>query len=85
MANLAISNLTATTSPGASDLAEIETSGGNSRKVLLSNLMAGRVPVYSDGTRPAAGVQGRVIYNTTDSKLNIDTGAAWTLPDGTVT
>lgn len=42
-------------------------------------------PVYTDATRPAAGRAGRVIYNTTDGQLNVDTGAAWTLPDGTVT
>lgn len=41
--------------------------------------------VYSDATRPAAGVAGRIIFNTDDGKLNIDTGAGWTLPDGSAT
>lgn len=40
---------------------------------------------YTDGTRPAAGTAGRIIFNTTDGKLNIDNGTNWTLPDGTVT
>jgi hypothetical protein len=40
---------------------------------------------YSDATRPTPGTAGRVIYNTTDSKLNIDNGTTWTLPDGTAT
>ncbi len=40
---------------------------------------------YTDATRGAAGSAGRVIYNSTDGKLNIDNGTNWTLPDGTVT
>ncbi len=42
-------------------------------------------PVYDDAGRPAAGTAGRVIYNTTDSNLNIDNGTNWVLPDGTAT
>ena len=61
-------------------------------KYQLEKLMAGLevggnlgATVYTDGTRPTAGIAGRIIYNTTDGKLNIDTGAGWTLPDGTAT
>lgn len=43
------------------------------------------VGVFSDTERPAAGVAGRLIFNTTDGKLNIDDGTNWTLPDGTTT
>jgi hypothetical protein len=38
---------------------------------------------YTSGTRPAASTAGRVILNTTTSQINIDTGAAWVLADGT--
>ena len=38
---------------------------------------------YSSGTRPAASLAGRTIWNTTTGKINIDTGAAWVLADGT--
>lgn len=38
---------------------------------------------YSSGTRPAASTAGRCIWNTTTSKPNFDTGAAWVLADGT--
>lgn len=38
---------------------------------------------FSSGTRPAASIAGRTIWNTTTSKINIDTGAAWVLADGT--
>lgn len=44
-----------------------------------------QIPVYSDTTRPAAGRPGYTIFNTTDGKLNIDTGSGWTLADGTAT
>lgn len=44
-----------------------------------------QTPVLSDSTRGSAGQKGRVIFNTTDGKLNIDNGTNWTLPDGTVT
>ncbi len=37
---------------------------------------------YDDTTRPTAGTAGRIIYNTTDGNLNIDTGADWILPNG---
>lgn len=42
-------------------------------------------PVYTDGTRPAAGYAGRAIFNSDDGQINIDTGSDWTLPDGTTT
>lgn len=53
----------------------------------LSSQNGGAVvfPSYTDGTRPAAGVAGRVIFNTDDGQLNIDDGSNWTLPDGTTT
>ncbi len=38
---------------------------------------------FSSGTRPAASIAGRTIWNTTTGKINIDTGAAWVLADGT--
>lgn len=41
------------------------------------------LPTYTTGARPAASTAGRVIFNTTTSKINIDTGAAWVLADGT--
>ncbi|GJM23931.1 MAG: hypothetical protein DHS20C16_03460 [Phycisphaerae bacterium] len=40
---------------------------------------------YTDGTRPAAGTAGRIIFNTDDGQLNVDDGTNWTLPDGTTT
>lgn len=43
------------------------------------------IGVFTDATRPAAGIAGRVIYNSTDTNLNIDTGSGWILPDGTAT
>ena len=43
------------------------------------------VGVFTDAQRPAASVAGRVIYNSTDSNLNIDNGTNWILPNGTVT
>jgi hypothetical protein len=43
------------------------------------------VPGYDNAGRPAAGTAGRVIWNTDDVNMNFDTGAAWILPDGTVT
>lgn len=41
--------------------------------------------VYTDATRPSAGIAGRVIFNSDDGQLNIDNGTNWTLPDGTIT
>jgi len=43
------------------------------------------VPAYSDGTRPAAGTIGRVIFNTDDNFLNVDDGTNWRDPTGAVT
>jgi len=43
------------------------------------------VVTKTDGTRGAAGTAGRVIYNSGDGNLNIDNGANWILPDGSVT
>jgi len=57
-------------------LSILERTGG------LNNLLS---VVYTDATRPTAGVEGRVIYNSDDGQLNIDNGTDWTLPDGTVT
>jgi hypothetical protein len=36
-----------------------------------------RAPAYTDAGKPAAGNPGRVIWNSTYSALNVDTGAAW--------
>lgn len=41
------------------------------------------LPILDDSTRGDAGTAGRVIFNTDDSNLNIDTGVKWILPDGT--
>jgi hypothetical protein len=41
------------------------------------------LPVYTTGGRPSASTAGRVIFNSTTSRLNIDTGSAWVLADGT--
>ncbi len=43
------------------------------------------IPVKTDATRGAAGQAGRVIFNSGDGNLNIDTGSTWILPDGTAT
>ena len=43
------------------------------------------LPTFDDAGRPAAGYAGRMIFNTDDSQINIDTGSEWTLPDGTTT
>lgn len=40
---------------------------------------------YTDASRPAAGKQGRMIFNSDDGQLNVDDGTNWTLPDGTTT
>ncbi len=40
---------------------------------------------YNDTTRPAAGVAGRVIFNTDDGNLNIDNGTNWIHPSGGTT
>ena len=56
--------------------------GGASTRDANGDLLVG---VYTDGTRPAAATAGRIIFNSDDGQLNIDTGAAWTLPDGTAT
>lgn len=37
-----------------------------------------RLPLFTDSTRPAAGVQGRVIFNTTSNKIEYDNGIVWT-------
>jgi len=39
----------------------------------------------ADATRGAPASTGRIIYNTDDDKINIDTGVDWTLADGSVT
>jgi hypothetical protein len=44
-----------------------------------------QLPVFTDGTRPAAGTAGRLIFNSDDGLINIDDGTNWTLPDGTTT
>lgn len=44
-----------------------------------------RLPNKSDASRGAASLAGRIIYNTSDGKINIDTGSNWTLADGTIT
>ena len=48
-------------------------------------LSALEIPTFTNATRGDPGRPGRVIFNSDDSKLNVDTGAHWTLPDGTTT
>ncbi|MGC1273923.1 MAG: hypothetical protein WBC44_09465 [Planctomycetaceae bacterium] len=46
------------------------------------------LPVFTDATRPTAGVAGRVIYNSDDAAaggINVDDGTQWRLGDGTIT
>lgn len=43
------------------------------------------IPTKSDSNRGAAGIAGRVIFNSDDGQLNVDDGTNWTLPDGTTT
>lgn len=40
---------------------------------------------YDDATRPSFGKPGRVIFNSDDNNINIDTGSGWVLPDGSAT
>jgi len=40
---------------------------------------------FTNATRGAAGTAGRIIFNSDDGQLNIDTGSDWTLPNGDVT
>jgi hypothetical protein len=44
---------------------------------LVDDSGALKLPVFNDANRPTAGIAGRVIYNTTTSKINLDTGSAW--------
>lgn len=37
---------------------------------------------YPTAGRPAAGTKGRLIFNTTTNRLNVDIGTGWTTPDG---
>lgn len=64
--------------------AEFDPSNVEFRIGSSDNVIA-RLPTFSDATRPSAGRAGRIFYSSTDGKLNIDNGANWTLPDGTVT
>jgi len=41
--------------------------------------------IYTNASRPAAGIMGKIIFNSDDGQLNIDDGTNWTLPDGTTT
>ena len=61
---------------------EVHNSSGTAR--FLTNSAGDPViPSYSNSTRPTAATAGRLIYNTDDANLNIDTGSGWILPDGT--
>lgn len=40
---------------------------------------------FTDGSRPTSATAGRVIFNTSDGMINIDTGSNWTFPNGTIT
>ncbi len=40
------------------------------------------LPTYQRSTRPAAGKPGRMIFNSDNRNVNIDTGSEWILPDG---
>ena len=43
------------------------------------------IPQKTDDTRGDPGSPGRLIFNTDDSNLNVDTGTNWILPDGSTT
>jgi hypothetical protein len=53
----------------------------------LASLAYLPLPVYTDATRPAATSvpAGSVIYNSTDSGLNVSNGADWMSPTWLVT
>lgn len=40
------------------------------------------LPTYMDAERPAPGKPGRIIYNSDDQNLNLDTGREWVRLDG---
>lgn len=40
-------------------------------------ILDSKLPSFTNGTRPAFGNTGRKIWNTTDSAVQVDTGAAW--------
>jgi len=44
-----------------------------------------RFDIFTDATRGAAGIQGRVIYNDDDQGLNIDDGISWRDTNGNIT
>jgi hypothetical protein len=61
--------------------------GGQTEEVHCERLQVERdfrLGVYTSGTRPSAGVPGRLIFNTDDGKINVDDGTNWTWADGTV-
>lgn len=72
-------------------LAEVTLSEGVITAILdrrMETMLAAGDPVLrscTNATRPTPGTPGRVIFNTDDSNLNIDTGSAWILPDGSAT
>lgn len=81
-----ITDLTEETTPTVDDLVHMQDSAtGNSRKVKLKNLMAGRLPVYTDGTRPSPGDAGLMIFNSDDGAPNWDDGTTWVDATGTPT
>ncbi len=56
---------------------------GDSRELAAIDDSGLGVPAYVGTHRPTPGKPGRIIFNTTSKKLNIDDGTAWMLPDGT--
>ena len=77
---------------GGTDIIDVDANGMN----VTGSLKVGEIKIatnigillaksYSNAGRPSAGTAGRVIFNTDDGQLNIDTGSVWTLPDGTTT
>lgn len=69
-------------------LAEVTMSGGVITAILdrrIERCSDVILPTYTDGTRPAAGTAGRMIWNSDDNMPNIDDGAAWRDPAGSVT
>jgi hypothetical protein len=68
----------------ADDLFGFNIGGTDDRRSIVSSF---GIPVYSDGSRPSASSvpQGAVIFNTTDSSLNVSDGSNWRDMTGAIT
>ena len=64
---------------------ELEITNGNGGAARNINVGWVTLASYTDATRPAAGVVGRMIYNTDDSAPNFDDGTNWRDAAGAIT